>query len=157
MGVFVSLWFTIKAESDQFELNLEIELDRLHENLLFSLTKATEIVSNPLFSNEEKVRQLISYLTMKVADTYYIEEKFNDLFLEYHEIVKRDLEFIKQLNCTSNSKEFVNQFNQKFDERAKEHHQFDTKVLNYRKDIFQKRRLNKSWILKNKRKKTIGR
>lgn len=157
MGVFVSLWFTIKAESDQFELNLEIELDRLHENLLFTLTKATEIVSNPLFSNEEKVRQLVSYLTTKTADTYYIEEKFNDLFLEYHKIVKKDFEFIKQLNCTGTGKEFVDQFNRNFDERAKEHHQFDTKVLNYRKEIFQKRRLNKSWILKNKRiQKTIN-
>lgn len=151
MSVIVSLWFTIKADNDQFQLNLEIELDRLHESLMFTLTKATEIVSNPLFSNEEKVRQLNSYLITKVADTYYIEEKYNDLFLEYHQIVKRDLEFINLLDCTSTSKEFVNQFNRKFDDRAKEHHQFDVKVLNYRKETFEKRRANKSWVLKNKR------
>lgn len=151
IGVFVSLWFTIKAERDQFELNLEMELDRLHENLLFTLTKATEIVNNPLFSNKEKVRQLISYLTIKLADTYCIEEKYNDLFLEYHKIVKRDSEFINQLDCTSSNKEFVDQFNRNFDERAKEHHKFDIKVLNCRKDTFQRRRSNKNWILKNKR------
>lgn len=98
IGAFASLWFTIKAERNQFELNLEMELDRLYENLLFTLTKATEIVSNPLFSNKEKVHQLISYLAIKLADTYCIEEKYNDLFLEYHKIVKRDSEFINQLD-----------------------------------------------------------
>jgi len=150
MGVFVSLWFTVMAERDQFELNLEMELDKLHQNLLFTLEKATEIVRDPYYSNEEKVRRLVFYLT-KPADTYFIEKEYNDLFLQYHIVLEKDFEFIKKLNCTCSSTEFVVQFNQKIDERTEEHFRFDAKVLKYRQEIFQKRRSNKNWILKNKR------
>lgn len=149
MGVVVSAWFTIKTEKEKEKFELEVELDHLHEQLLFSLVKATEIVSNPLIENEEKVRQLHGYF-MKQADTYRIEEANDELFQKYYKIMKLDLEFISSLETGMTKAKFIDQFNLKFDVCAKRHHALAEEVLDYRQIVFQERRM-KHWANKNGR------
>ena len=149
MGVVVSAWFTIKTEKENEMLQLERELDHLHEQLLFSLVKATEIVSNPLINNEEVVRQLNGYF-MKQADTYYIEKTNDELFQKYYKILNMDLEFVSNLETSMNKTKFVDQFNLKFDNCAKRHHEFAKEVYEYRQVVFRARRM-KHWANKNGR------
>ena len=87
---------------------------------------------------------------MKQADTYYIEKTNDELFQKYYKILNMDLEFVSNLETSMNKTKFVDQFNLKFDNCAKRHHEFAKEVYEYRQVVFRARRM-KHWANKNGR------